>query len=143
MPNTQTLVKIYNTWRLDGSWYTIFFFNVGPPKEDIFFWPPSVIYISINSAHIFLQITFLCGPLRAASLFILITHVCGTFLQTADILSFLLIQKDFSTLYHNVPKRDSNQCLQSPFYLNLNDAFTDQATTVGWVGILLLYTSSD
>ena len=29
------------------------------------------------------------------------------------------------------PKRDLNHRLQSPFYLNLNDAFTDQATTAG------------
>ena len=25
----------------------VFFFNVGPPKEDMFFWPPSMVYISV------------------------------------------------------------------------------------------------
>ena len=48
------------------------FFNVGPPKEDIFFWPPSIFYISINNPHIFLQITFLLwaseGSARAQTL---------------------------------------------------------------------------
>ena len=34
------------------DYYYYYFFNVGPPKEDIFFWPPSIVYISING-HIY------------------------------------------------------------------------------------------
>ena len=34
----------------------LFFFNVGPPKEDIFFWPPSMAYILVIILHM-LQIT--------------------------------------------------------------------------------------
>ena len=34
------------------------FVFVGPPKESIFFWPPSMVYISVIITHI-LQITFL------------------------------------------------------------------------------------
>ena len=28
--------------------FLFIFFYVGPPKEDIFFWPPSMVYISVQ-----------------------------------------------------------------------------------------------
>ena len=54
-----------------------FFYNLGLPKEGIFFWRPSKSYISVIM-HI--KITnFLCDPISLSmnriSLFILITHI--------------------------------------------------------------------
>ena len=38
-----------------------FFFNVGPPKEDIFFWTPCKSYISVNFTHYNYKCMPLCG----------------------------------------------------------------------------------
>ena len=64
-------------------------------------------------------------------LFIVITHVCRRYIQRVYN-SFLF---RVSTLCINQgPKRDLNHRLHCPFYLNLNDAYTLQATTAGLKG---------
>ena len=85
--------------------YFFFFFNVGPPKEDIFLTTFYSLYFNQHGTYYRLQ--FRWGQL-SISLWLWInhshiTHVCGTFPHIAGLFSFLFRK---STIYH-VLKRDS------------------------------------